>query len=96
LEGDLRCVQPAAILQLANPPFYDDGNTVGVITWFKKRAGAEMLMRLEPLCEILDRHGVPWVAQETSDPGEVIYEDETSMPAGAVLRPTTAASKRHL
>lgn len=95
--------------QLANPPFYDDGSTVGVITRFKKRAGADMLTRLEPLCEILDRHGVPWVAAETSDPGEVIYEDEfqvgailrqrfapTPMPSGAVLGPTTAASKRHL
>jgi hypothetical protein len=64
--------------QLANPPFYDDGSTVGAITRFKKRAGADMLTRLEPLCEILDRHGVPWVAAETSDPGEVIYEDVVS------------------
>ncbi len=95
--------------ELANPPFYEDGNTIGAVTWFKRAASAEMLMRLTPLCDILDRYSVPWVTAETSDPGTVIYEDEfqvgviphqrfepTPMPPGLVLGPTTAASKRHL
>ena len=94
--------------ELANPSFYEDRNTIGAVTWFKRAASAEMLMRLTPLCDILDRYGVPWVTAETSDPGTVIYEDElqvgviphqrfepTPMPPGVVLGPTTAASKRH-
>lgn len=95
--------------QLPDPPFYEDGNTIGAVTWFKRPASGEMLTRLEPLCRTLDRHGVRWVAAETSHPGTVIYEDEfqvgvipdqrlepTEMPSGVVLGPTTAGSKRHL
>lgn len=95
--------------ELPNPPFYEDGNTIGAVTWFRRAATAEMLMRLAPLCEVLDRYGVPWVAAETSDPGTVIYQDEfqvgviphqrlepTPMPADVALGSTTAGSKRHL
>lgn len=95
--------------QLPDPPFYEDGNTIGAVTWFKRPTSDEMLTRLEPLCRILDRYGVPWVVAETSDPGTVVYEDEfqvgviphqrfepTPMPSGVVLGPTTAGSKRHL
>ncbi len=95
--------------ELPNPPFYEDGNTIGAVTWFKRAGSAEMRMRLAPLCDILDRYGVPWVAAETSDPGTVIYEDvfqvgviphqrfePTPMPSGVVLGPTTAGSKRTL
>ncbi len=95
--------------ELPNPPFYEDGNTIGAVTWFKTTTSAEMLTRLEPLCRILDSYGGPWVSAETSDPGTVIYEDEfqvgviprqrvapTPAPSAVVLGPTTAGSKRHL
>ena len=95
--------------ELPNPPFYEDGNTIGAVTWFKRTTSAEMLTRLEPLCRILESYGVSWVLAETSDPGTVIYEDKfqvgvipprrfapTPMPSGGALGPTTAGSKRHL
>src|SRR5688572_18403291 len=47
-------------VQLPNPPFYEDGNTVGAVTWFKKALTDEMRERLEPLCRILDKYGVKW------------------------------------
>lgn len=94
---------------LPHPPFYGDGNSIGAVTWFKKSAAAGMIERLEPLQRILDKYGVEHVVAESTDPGEVIYEDEfqvgvipyrrdepTPMPEGLVLGPTTADSKRHL
>jgi hypothetical protein len=96
-------------VHLPNPPFYDDGNVLGAITWFKKSSTGGMRERLAPLCHILDRHGVTWVAAESTDPGTLVYEDEfqvgvvpyqrfepTPMPRDIVLGPTTAGSKRHL
>lgn len=91
------------------PSFYADGNTVGGVTWFKRSSSVEMRQRLAPLCRILDRYGVIWVAAESRDPGRVIYEDEfqvgvipyqrfepSPMPRGIVLGPSTSGSKRHL
>ncbi len=96
-------------VNLPNPPFYADGNSVGAVTWFKYSASSEMLKRLEPLCHILTKHGVEWVAAESSDPGTVMYEDDfqvgvipytrsdpSPIRQGLVLGPTTAGSKRHL
>ncbi len=94
---------------LPNPPFYADGNSAGAVTWFKKSAASEMLGRLHPLQQILDKYQVEHVTAESNDPGTVVYEDAfqvgvipyarsepTPMPAGVVLGPTTAGSKRHL
>ena len=96
-------------VNLLNPPFYEDGNSVGGVTWFKRSTSVEMLKRLEPLCDILTKYGIEWVLAESPDPGDVIYEDEfqvgvipytRSDPSPAVpdlvLGPTTAGSKRHL
>jgi hypothetical protein len=96
-------------VHLPNPPFYEDGNTVGAVTWFKQALTEEMRERLEPLCRILDKYGVKWVAAESTDPGTIIYEDRfqvgvipyqrfapTPLRQGLVLGPTTAGSKRHL
>jgi hypothetical protein len=96
-------------VHLANPPFYGDGNTLGAVTWFKRSSTEEMRQRLEPLCRILDKYGVTWVAAESTDPGVIIYEDRfqvgviphqrfepTPMPQGVVLGPSTSGSKRHL
>ena len=94
---------------LPNPPFYDDGNSVGAVAWFKKATTAAMLERLAPLCDILTKHGVAWTAAESSDPGTVIYEDAfqvgvipyerhdpSRMPPGLVLGATSPGSKRLL
>jgi hypothetical protein len=96
-------------IHLPNPPFYDDGNTPGAVTWFKSSSTDEMRQRLEPLCGILDEYGVKWVAAESTDPGTIIYEDRfqvgaipyqrfepTPLPQGILLGPTTAGSKRHM
>jgi hypothetical protein len=96
-------------IHLPIPPFYEDGNTAGAVTWFKRSSTGEMLERLEALCQILDQYGVSWLAAESTDPGRIIYEDEfqvgviphqrfdpTPMPRDIVLGPTTAGSKRHL
>jgi hypothetical protein len=95
--------------ELPNPPFYEDGNSVGAVTWFKKSTAVGMLERLEPLRRILDHYGVENAAVESSDPGTVIYEDgfqvgvipherfePSPLPEGVVLGPTTSGSKRHL
>lgn len=94
---------------LPNPSFYADGNSAGAVTWFKKSVASEMLGRLQPLLRILDKYQVEHVAAESNDPGTVVYGDAlqvgvipygrsepTPMPAGVVLGPTTAGSKRHL
>jgi hypothetical protein len=96
-------------VHLPNPPFYDDGNAIGAVAWFKTSPTDEMRKRLEPLCRILDAYDVPWVAVESTDPGTIIYEDEfqvgvlphrrfdpTPLPRDIVLGPSTAGSKRHL
>jgi hypothetical protein len=95
--------------ELPNPPFYDGGNAERAVTWFKKSSTEQMRQRLEPLCRLLDKYGVKWVAAESTDPGAVIYEDQfqvgvipyqrfepTPVPEGVVLGPTAAGSKRHL
>jgi hypothetical protein len=60
---------------LRDPEFYKQGNPVQGITWFKENA-KHMLERLQPLTEILDRHGIPYELVETSNPGTIIYQDE--------------------
>lgn len=95
-------------VNLPNPPFYEDGNSIGAVTWFKKATSDAMLDRLAPLCEILTKYGVAWTAAESFDPGTIIYEDDFQVgvvpyvrdapsppPPGVVLGPTTSGSKRH-
>jgi hypothetical protein len=95
--------------ELPNPPFYEDGNSVGAVTWFEEATAMGILERLQPLRRILDRYGVENAAVASSDPGTVIYEDRfqvgviphqrwesSPMPEGVVLGPTTSGSKRHL
>jgi hypothetical protein len=59
---------------LPNPPFYDDGNPLRTLTWFKVSA-THMIERLSPLREILERHGVVVQAVTTANPGLIVYED---------------------
>jgi hypothetical protein len=94
---------------LPNPPFYNDGNEVGAITWFKSGSGDAMLTRLRPLTRILDDHGVAWVICDCNDPGEIIYEDQFQVgaippsrfspepvPHGRPMADSTPGSKRAL
>lgn len=86
--------------ELPNPPFYDDGNSIGAITWFKDSAPPEMWMQLDRLRALLDAHGVEHDVVTADDPGEIVYEDafqvgviprargeQTPMPGGTVLAP---------
>lgn len=94
---------------LPNPPFYEDGNTVGAVTWFKTPLPREMADRVDALRGILTAHGVDHDLVRSNDPGERIYEDRfqvgvvphlrrepTPMPADVQLSATTAGSKRRL
>lgn len=93
--------------RLPNPPFYEDGNSVGAITWFKSPVPREMSERVDAMCAILTAHDVPYDVVGSDDPGEQIYEDDfqigviprvrqepTPMPEGLELSATTAGSKR--
>lgn len=94
-------------VHLPNPPFYDDGNSVGAVTWFKSPVPLEMAERIGTLMSILTAHGVEHDVLSAEDPGEQIYEDDfqvgvvprerhepTAMPEGLVLGATSAGSKR--
>lgn len=96
-------------VELPGPPFYEDGNSIGAVTWFKRSTTGEMLRRLHPRCQTLDKYGVQWVLASSADPGTIVYEDEfqigvipyerfepTPMPSEIKLAPTSAGSKRHL
>jgi len=60
---------------LPNPPFYQDGNSIGAVTWFKETA-LDMMRELEPLIAILRKYGVQVSVAEHQEPGRVIYEDD--------------------
>lgn len=95
---------------LPEPPFYEDGNSVGAVTWFKTPIPESMESRAQSLMEILRAHDVDHDQVLSTDPGRIIYEDDyqigviphsrkeqTPMPETALpLGPTTAGSKRHL
>jgi hypothetical protein len=61
---------------LTNPPFYDDGNSKKIITWFKTSTSQDMLKRLSPLVDILSKYGVPHDVVYTDHVGNIVYEDE--------------------
>jgi len=61
--------------ELVTPPFYQDGNSIKGITWFKQSA-TRLLEALGPLREILERYEVPYDIVESDDPGTIVYEDE--------------------
>ncbi|MPY12247.1 hypothetical protein [Arthrobacter bussei] len=60
---------------LPNPPFYADGNSVGAITWFREQAD-DMTDPLQPLLDILDAKSVIWEREISSDPGQIVYQDQ--------------------
>ncbi len=97
------------IEHLPNPDFYDDGNSVGAVTWFRAACSADLLPRLEPLAAILASHQVACLTSSSDDPGTVVYEDRfqigvvpyerldpTPFPHGRPMTASTSASKRSL
>ena len=62
-------------LFLPNPPFYQSGNKIRGITWFKSSATG-MLRELVPLFLLLTKYDVAFDVVETDDPGCIVYEDE--------------------
>lgn len=60
------------------PPFYNDGNPDGAVTWFKDtKEGREIYARMSFYREMLSKYGVELFKSETEEiPGEIIYEDE--------------------
>ncbi|MET7462442.1 hypothetical protein [Nonomuraea sp. NPDC005501] len=57
-----------------DPHVYDRDRNPGATAWFKASA-SHLLERLTSYLEILAAHQVACVRVETSEPGEVIYED---------------------
>lgn len=62
---------------LPEPPFYNnDENPQGAITWFKTEACGEMLDRIQPLMDMLDKYKIPYDIVYTNCVGTIIYEDD--------------------
>lgn len=97
------------IANLPEPPQYSDGNTAGVVTWFKPPLPASMQRRVDVATRLLSKYGVTWSVSESDDPGEIVYEDDfqvavvppvrgepSPLPAGVTLGPTSGGSKQSL
>ncbi len=97
------------IEHLPNPHFYNDGNSLGAVTWFKTASSSDLLQRLEPLAAILEIHGVGCLTSFSDDPGRLVYEDDlqvgvvpyrraepTPVPHGRPMTASTPTSKREL
>lgn len=63
------------VKNLPFPDFYNDGNSIKAVCWFKTTA-AEMVERVAPMRELLQRYGVESDLVYEEAPGEVVYEDE--------------------
>ena len=63
---------------LPQPPFYgeDNDNHQGAITWFKTENCKEMLERIQPLIDLLDKYEIPYDIVYTNHVGKIIYEDD--------------------
>lgn len=96
-------------VNLPEPDFYRDGNSIGAVTWFRSPIPPQMWRRTQSLMSILARHDVDHDMVFSDDPGTVVYADDvqigviphvrgapTPMPAGVRLGPTTSGSKRDL
>jgi hypothetical protein len=65
-------------VNLPNPPFYDDNNSIRGITWFKENKHAEkMIQKIEPFLQIAQKYGVEIIKSTSSEaPGKIVYEDD--------------------
>lgn len=60
---------------LPNPEVCRTGDKA-VITYFKTKAAEEMLEKIEPAMELLDKYARPFDLVYTNYVGEIVYEDE--------------------
>ncbi|MCR5726222.1 MAG: hypothetical protein K6G24_02050 [Lachnospiraceae bacterium] len=60
------------------PPYYEQGNPDGAITWFKdNEKGNDIYKQMTFYRAMAKKYGVPLYRSEANEiPGEVIYEDE--------------------
>ncbi|MBO4776317.1 MAG: hypothetical protein J5515_06855 [Lachnospiraceae bacterium] len=60
------------------PPFYENGNPDGAITWFKdSEEGKQIYAQMSFYREMASKYGVELYRSECEEiPGEIIYEDE--------------------
>jgi hypothetical protein len=62
---------------LPEPPLYEDGNQQKAITWFKDTEEVrELVQGLNPLIGLLEKYRVEYKISRTTNPGEIIYEDQ--------------------
>lgn len=58
-----------------DPPFYEDGNSIRAITWFKSDC-LEVLAKAREIADILRAYDVDVDETVTDAPGSIVYEDE--------------------
>lgn len=63
---------------LPEPPFYgnDNENPQGAVTWFKTANSGEMLERIQPLIDLLEKYDIPYDIVYSNYVGKIIYEDD--------------------
>ncbi|MFD3746890.1 hypothetical protein [Nocardia sp. NPDC058633] len=57
-----------------DPRVYDRDLHPGAASWFKAEA-VSMIERVEGYLAILDTHGVAWERLDSTDPGDIVYDD---------------------
>lgn len=63
-------------INLPEPPFYENNNPLKIITYFKTEGTEEMLERLEPVCELLNKYHKAYDLLYTNFVTEIVYEDD--------------------
>ena len=63
---------------LPEPPFYENNNEnpQGAVTWFKTESSGEMLERIQPLIDLLEKYNIPYDIVYSNYVGKIIYEDD--------------------
>ncbi|RCW40897.1 hypothetical protein [Paenibacillus prosopidis] len=63
---------------LPNPPYYDEGNTIRAVTWFKENNHSSiMIKKLTAFFNIARKYNVEIIKSVVHEPpGEIVYEDE--------------------
>ena len=61
---------------LPEPPFYKDGNPQKAICYFKVDGAQDMLDKITPLMQLLDKYEYEYDVVYTNYIGKIIYEDK--------------------
>ena len=80
------------------PPFYNDGNPEGAITWFKDtEKGKDIYAQMSFYREMAAKYGVELYRSECTEvPGEIIYEDEFQIAVKNVRDDIEVTTKKEL